>query len=879
MAANILSPTAVRRATGKLCDDLSRTDRTRLDSLLALLADDGRISLADALQALFPNQLREGALTAFRQFRSRLREAAAELGLRLSLETDRQTRAAPAERWCWFEGDDGALEAATRLAVEETGNVQRSGQSAIELLETRDGKPVVRYFVSYAHKDKVQSDKLLEHLQNQLEVSKDYNFEAWTDRDILPGEGWHEEIQGAIARCQFGLLLVSAGFLGSKYITANELAAFVAREPGAADPGKRAIPVALKRVLVDGSMDLKGLEQRQIFHDKAGRAFAERSTGKTQEDFARELFQKILAVVAVRFATPPVTTAQRSASPRERAERAQRRYIDEIFDWHCHVPTQGFSSALHKLEREPETPAAEVERADALAFLDDWVGNPQAQPYCALLGELGMGKTTTCMAFARSLLDRRKDDPATPLPIYLDLRHLGDRARAEPGLKEILESVLVKSWRGGHGEPDLTADEAIRLVQSEGAVAIFDGLDEVLVHLSPAGGQRFVREIFRLLPPVAPVGRGQASARPAAKLGRRGRLLMACRTHFFRTLREQKNFFTAEDRDGVRAEDYRAFVLLPFSEEQIREYLAHTLPDQDPERVLELIRAVHNLSEMAERPYTLSLITRHIPEIERWKLEGRSVTGVMLYRHMVLSWLERDDGKHQILPDHKRRLMEHLAAELWRCGQRVWSVGDLEQWLLDFLARRPAIAAHYDGKDRELLKEDLRTATFLVREGEDNFRFAHTSLQEFFLAGYLFEALRQGSPELWALPIPSPETLDFLGQLLAEDGSLRDKTLETLRELRDTRRPQASELAFSYALLALRKGYPAPSTAGFRLEGADLRNWEIWGRESEPRVNLRGACLREARLSGAAFAHLDLEGADLARMLHKRCPVPPPGLD
>ena len=61
--------------------------------------------------------------------------------------------------------------------------------------------------------------------------------------------------------------------------------------------------------------------------------------------------------------------------------------------------------------------------------------------------------------------------------------------------------------------------------------------------------------------------------------------------------------------------------------------------------------------------------------------------------------------------------MEYFAAELWRSGKRAWSVGDVEQWLIDFLRARPALAAHYDGKDRELLKEDLRTATFLVRDG------------------------------------------------------------------------------------------------------------------------------------------------------------------
>ena len=90
-------------------------------------------------------------------------------------------------------------------------------------------------------------------------------------------------------------------------------------------------------------------------------------------------------------------------------------------------------------------------------------------------------------------------------------------------------------------------------------------------------------------------------------------------------------------------------------------------------------------------------------------------------------------------------LMEHFAAELWRSGKRSWSVYEVEQWLIDFLAANPRIAGHYEGKDRELLKEDLRTATFVLRPDteEKHFRFAHTSLQEFFLASYLVRALRE----------------------------------------------------------------------------------------------------------------------------------------
>jgi hypothetical protein len=116
-----------------------------------------------------------------------------------------------------------------------------------------------------------------------------------------------------------------------------------------------------------------------------------------------------------------------------------------------------------------------------------------------------------------------------------------------------------------------------------------------------------------------------------------GRLLLSCRTHYFRTLREQKNLLMGEGREPMATDDYRALVLLPFSHEQIISYLRQALPDQDPLLVMETINSIHNLTEMAERPYTLSLITQQIDQLERWRMEGRTVTGVTLYRHMAQS--------------------------------------------------------------------------------------------------------------------------------------------------------------------------------------------------------------------------------------------------
>jgi len=189
----------------------------------------------------------------------------------------------------------------------ETAHIEHTLQAALKPTEIRDRKPVIRYFVSYAHDDKNLKDKLLKPLKQHLAIAKDYCFEAWDDSEILAGEHWHERIQAAIAHCQFGLLLVTPAFLGSTYIQDHELRAFVASNLVDPEPGKWAIPVALKPIPFDGSIDLKGLEQLQVFRDGAEKAFNACSTSRTRDKFALELFQQILKIVK-RYAPSPILT-------------------------------------------------------------------------------------------------------------------------------------------------------------------------------------------------------------------------------------------------------------------------------------------------------------------------------------------------------------------------------------------------------------------------------------------------------------------------------------------------------------------------------------------------------------------------------------------
>ena len=113
--------------------------------------------------------------------------------------------------------------------------------------------------------------------------------------------------------------------------------------------------------------------------------------------------------------------------------------------------------------------------------------------------------------------------------------------------------------------------------------------------------------------------------------------------------------------------------------------------------------------------------------------------------------------------------MEEIAAEMGQDGAREWPWRRVLTWLGARLAQDEVLRTRYAKNGPELLEEDFRTATFVLRpdDSPESFRFAHTSLQEYFLARYLLQALVDNEAVKWEMPFPSPETLDFLGQLLA----------------------------------------------------------------------------------------------------------------
>ena len=149
---------------------------------------------------------------------------------------------------------------------------------------------------------------------------------------------------------------------------------------------------------------------------------------------------------------------------------------------------------------------------------------------------------------------------------------------------------MERGWVG-YRKGDADLDYVLERMR-DGAVVIFDGLDEALVKLSIAAGQTFTNGLLRL--------RGDYRAR-YPKGASRENIAVLPNALFPQPRRSALAFRRAGSRpdQGGRRPCARTAALHP---EQVGRYLARTLPGQDTEQLMEIIQSVHNLRGIIAPP-------------------------------------------------------------------------------------------------------------------------------------------------------------------------------------------------------------------------------------------------------------------------------------
>ncbi|HYZ09290.1 MAG TPA: NACHT domain-containing protein, partial [Pseudonocardiaceae bacterium] len=769
---------------------LTALQSARLAAIVATMADDGRFLLRDALVAAeFPEGDARGQ-DAFQDFRKKVNQAAADAGIELALALDSR-KAPPDQRHGWFTGGDlvdDDIASFTGATAGRTGVEHPVDQAVAELDKSRR----TRVYVSFPDGAARRVGPLLKQLREDLALDAERSWDVADVNSVGLGEDVEEGRDRLCTEADVRVALVNSAYLAPG-----------SRERSRVLSSRGPVVAFALSSLPDGPLDLAPLSIHDIKRrakpwDGLTRTDQRRDYVHDLADEIRRALRPLPPAVAIEDRSPDAPLAEWSSRAARSRPGDSKRLIEPDL-----AETTFKESHLDR----PGPRSGNAVRA--VARLVEWATRSGTPRLCALLGDVGMGKTTTVKLFTQELLTLRAGGKRCPLPILFDLRDVRISSLAESmTLDHILTTMLDAHRPAGVAKDRLTADVVRQRVSRGDAVVVFDGLDEVLVHLDPHDQQLFTRQLWRAV--------DEESG---------SKMLLTCRTQYFRTIREETNYFVGEERQGLRGENYLALLMLPFRKDQVREYLATNLGRGETwvDGFLTTMASVHNLPDLARRPLTLRLIADQVEFIESAKLQGRTLRSVDLYREFVDRWLARDSGKHSLYPEHKQVLMEQLAAGLWRSGKNSWEPAQVEDWLLDVLDQRPDLQRHYRERVPDLWKADLRTATFLSRE-RDTFSFGHRSLFEYFLARYLCRALTDTSAtagrvlESWAMPVPSPETLDFLGQSIAGlPDEQRSVALEALKLTTTKYVPRTSELALAYALRAVERGYPHQSLVGVQL--------------------------------------------------------------
>jgi RNA polymerase sigma factor (sigma-70 family) len=460
----------------------------------------------------------------------------------------------------------------------------------------------------------------------------------------------------------------------------------------------------------------------------------------------------------------------------------------------------------------------------AFEYLHTWLKDSRWNQL-TLLGDVGTGKSFLCRMLARDLAQKYLENPSeNPLPILIDLRN-ADREFS-------LEGLIITHF-ANHGLNRATF-EVFQFLISEGRIVLLlDGFDEMAAKVTPNITTRNFHELAR-------------SVKQNAKV------LLTCRTHYFKSRTEEEEVVlggpeksmsdVARDLywDLISRTGFKIAYLRSFSLAQIEQYIKNTCRD-DSGAVLKKIYGIYNLAELSQRPLLLEMIVKSVD-----RFTASEISSAQLYEIFTNAWIHRDRWRDVMRPEEKLKFVTALSRSLWEQELATIDYKKLEEYVGSELA-----ALIDEPKNLVEIDAEVRTASFLTRDDQGRYGFAHTSYGEYFLAKDLASQLMLDNVKCLTIRRLTSEIIDFLLQML--DVQQLEKALVTVVQ------EQYQSLLSENALLLLYR-LRRKLVIGERARGVDSDQLKI---ELPNNIQMQGAKLPQVTLEGAILHGARFEGADL----------------
>jgi sulfatase modifying factor 1 len=577
-------------------------------------------------------------------------------------------------------------------------------------------------------------------------------------------------------------------------------------------------------------------------------------------------------------------------------------------EFHIRATCQRYVVDAAANERRTEEPFT----SGALEYLSEWVSS--SEPILLLMGDTGTGKTTTLRRFWYDQARRWLKGEIQQIPFLVDLKlfagvrlfeapdlnpgHTLAEASAEEETARRFRAVFVDILQNREGLALFWHDFASLCLEGR-LLLILDGLDEMDVDGLWGNATANFRHLARLLGP-------------------KGKMIIACRTHY---LRSDSELVEMVKQALPQCPVVPQIVLNPFTPAQITAYLRPRVASAVLERWHKVSQAdTIGLSNLCQRPFLLAELTRHFDEV----IEEDRIRPSKLFFRYLQTWLARDDWRfHRFLHDFEdaitrdrarldeamardasRSDLEHwehrviagfielLAAELWKLDVQSISASRIPTVIRAYLPSAPDVFVGF-------FDYAIRTCSFLNRSAGDMYTFIDGSVLEYFAVRKFRDDIlnttyswdsshdRTSDPiariplELGSRPLTS-RMADILADALVPDSSgARRRLAEIIHKTTD--RVQASPQTLYYlagnclSIYARLNGRTIPKDTnrldlrkkwlnGALLEGCDLSKVDLSGALLDG-ADLERAILRDARLFGIRLFRCRLSGSDLRGVL------------